>query len=83
MTSLTTQIDRVTTEISNLESVDKSCKELHDKLTRLQKDVSKLDVWSKEQQPVAEGLKVTIEAFILCIRVFFASLHSFFVDEGF
>ena len=59
MTSLTTHIERVTTEISNLESVDKSCKELHEKLTRLQKDVTKLDVWSKDQQPVAEGLKVS------------------------
>ncbi len=56
--NLDQQIERVTNEIANLESVEKSCKELHEKLNRLQKDVNKLDVWSKEQQPVAEGLKV-------------------------
>ena len=58
--NLDQQIERVTNEIANLESVEKSCKELHEKLNRLQKDVTKLDVWSKEQQPVAEGLKVKI-----------------------
>jgi len=60
LVNLDQQIERVTNEIANLESVDKSCKELHEKLNRLQKDVNKLDVWSKEQQPVAEGLKVRV-----------------------
>ena len=58
--NLDQQIERVTNEIANLESVEKSCKELHEKLNRLQKDVTKLDVWSKEQQPVAEELKVKV-----------------------
>ena len=61
MSSLEAHIERVTGEISNLEAVEKSCKDLQEKLNKLQKEVSKLDVWSKEQQPVADGLKVTAE----------------------
>jgi hypothetical protein len=61
LASLESHIERVTAEIANLESVEKGCKDLHEKLGRLQKEVVKLDVWSKEQQPVADGLKVTMQ----------------------
>lgn len=50
----------MTKEISSLESVDKSCRDLHEKLVKLQKEVGKVDVWSKEQGPVAEDLKVLL-----------------------